>query len=51
LILYPTYVDPVTNQVCTVEHFLNWLANNKENVQGPPWKTRFIRLFQHWRQG
>ncbi|MBN1958315.1 MAG: capsular polysaccharide biosynthesis protein [Desulfuromonadales bacterium] len=51
LILYPTYVDPATRQVCTVEHFLDWLIKNKNNVQGAPWKTQLIRLFQHWRQG
>lgn len=51
LILYPTYVDPVTHQVCTVEHFLDWLVEHKENIQGAPWKTRVIRLFQRWRQG
>lgn len=51
LILYPTYVDPASHQICTVEHFLDWLAENKTNVQGAPWKTQLIRLFQHWRQG
>lgn len=50
LILYPTYVDPKSGQVCTVEHFLDWLARNRDNVAGPPWKTRMIRFFQRLRQ-
>lgn len=51
LILYPTYVDPHSGQICSVEHFLDWLTANVDNVQGPPWKTRLIRAFQNWRQG
>jgi len=51
LILYPTYVDPQSGNVCCVEHFLDWLVANRDNVCGPPWKTRVIRLFQNLRQG
>lgn len=51
LILYPTYVDPESGKVCCVEHFLDWLVANRDNVCGPPWKTRVIRLFQNLRQG
>ena len=51
LILYPTYVDPNTRQICTAEHFLDWLESNRKTAQGPRWKTRLIRLLQNWRQG
>jgi capsular polysaccharide export protein len=51
LILYPTYVDPVSGQICSVEDLLDWMVANRGNIQGPPWKTRLIRLFQNWRQG
>jgi capsular polysaccharide export protein len=50
LILYPTYVDPESGKVCCVEHFLDWLVVNRDNICGPPWKTRLIRTFQNWRQ-
>jgi capsular polysaccharide export protein len=51
LILYPTYVDPESGQICSVEHFLDWLVANRGNISGPPWKTRLIRTYQYWRQG
>lgn len=51
LILYPTYVDPESGNICSVEHFLDWLVANRDNVCRPPWKTRIIRIFQNWRQG
>ena len=51
LILYPTYVDPGSKQVCSAEDLLGWLAINKDNIQNPPWKTQLIRVFQNWRQG
>ncbi len=51
LILYPTYVDPVSNEVCSVEDLITWLVRNRQNPIGPSRKTRLIRRFQHWRQG
>lgn len=51
LILYPVYVDPDSGQICTPEHFITWLMENRTQIQGPPLKTRLIRLFQNWRQG
>ncbi len=51
LILYPTYVDPKTKQVCSVEDLLTWLQQHKEQPEGPPWKTRLIRFIQSRRQG
>nr|WP_320010994.1 hypothetical protein [uncultured Desulfobulbus sp.] len=45
LILYPTYVDPVTGQVCTVEHFLNWLAAHKHRPQTAGIRTRLNRFY------
>lgn len=51
LVLYPTYVAPGSGQICTVEHFLDWLESHKDQIQGAPWKTRLIRLFQNIRQG
>ncbi len=51
LILYPTYVDPKSGQICSVEDFLSWLQQNKTDIQGPPLKTRVIRFFQNLRQG
>ncbi len=46
LILYPTYVDPSTGQICTVEHLLNWLTANKHHQQKAGLKTRLIRCYQ-----
>lgn len=51
LILYPTYVDPSSGQICSVEDLLGWLEKNRGVQTLPPWKTRVIRFFQRLRQG
>jgi capsule polysaccharide export protein KpsC/LpsZ len=49
LILYPTYVDPESGQICSVEDSLAWLVKNSGNPFGPSWRTQIIRFFQHLR--
>jgi capsular polysaccharide export protein len=51
LILYPSYIDPLTRQVCSVENFLGWLTSNKNQRSGLQWGTRIVRFCQNWRQG
>jgi capsular polysaccharide export protein len=49
LILYPTYVDPESRQICSVEDSLGWLVRNSGDSSDPSWRTQIIRFFQHLR--
>jgi capsular polysaccharide export protein len=46
LILYPTYVDPVSRQVCSAEHVLEWLSRNRVDGGAPSLLRRVIRFFK-----
>jgi capsular polysaccharide export protein len=44
LILYPTYIDPVSRQVCTAEHVLRYLTRNHSEGMEPSVLRCVIRL-------
>jgi capsular polysaccharide export protein len=46
LILYPVYVDPLSRQVCTAEHLLEWLARNRGTGEKPSLLARLVRLLK-----
>ncbi|MGY0585785.1 MAG: capsular polysaccharide biosynthesis protein [Paraglaciecola chathamensis] len=46
LILYPTYVDPDSGQVCDIETIMELLVRGKDKVQTAPFKLRLYRTIQ-----
>ena len=51
LILYPTYVEPDTGQLCDVETVIELIAQRRERVSGPPLKATLYRWYRRLFEG
>ena len=51
LILYPTYVEPDSGQICNVETIIELIAQGSYGVSGPSLKTRLYRLYRNLFEG
>ena len=51
LILYPTYVEPDSGQICNVETIIELIDQRRGRVIGPSLKTRLYRLYRKLFEG
>ncbi|MFT5721935.1 MAG: capsular polysaccharide export protein, partial [Motiliproteus sp.] len=51
LVLYPTYVEPDSGQICNVETIIELIAQRRSRIQGPSLRTRLYRLYRNLFEG